>query len=324
MVRRLTTEELIRNCREMLDEDNEANLTDAAILDALNRAQDVAANILTRHYEDPMISSLEFTPAAGESEFEIPEDALEERLEKVEIRINGYYSPVDRVSYRDISNLEYDTGSTIARAYVVTGNRYRLLPGTSNTNPIRIWYSKSPLPLVKSQGRIIGSGVDGSSRGYVTLDSIGADLSTSNTNLTNYVNIIDGDSGVVKATMQIVNIDSSCDRVTFKATPDRASVLNKETTGTLPTTIEEDDYICLVTGTCVPFFKKPNSNFIMQRAVYDIKANKLGEPTDAIARLDDQLQQQVERSWTGREKTLKVHGDNSNWTRLYRRRWRNQ
>lgn len=306
----------------MLDEDNEANLTDTAILDALNRAQDVASNILTRHYEDPMITSEEFTPDAGVSEFDIPERALEERLEKVEVRINGYYAPLERVSYRDISRFETDTTAAAPRAYVVTGNTYRLLPAASTSNPVRIWYSKAPLPLVKCEGRIIGTGVNGSSQSYVTLDSIGSSLSTSNTNLTNYVNLIDGDSGLVKATMQIIDIDPSCDRVTFKATPDRTSVLNQDTTGTLPATVEQDDYLSLVTGTCVPFFKKPNSNFVMQRAVYDIKANKLGEPTDAIARLDAELQKQVERSWTGREKTLKVHGDNVNWSRVFRRRWR--
>ena len=97
---------------------------------------------------------------------------------------------------------------------------------------------------------------------------------------------------------------------------------NQEVSGQVPASVELDDYLCLATGTCVPFFKKPNSNFIMQRSVYDIRANKLGESVDTIARLDAELMQQVERSWVGREKTMRVHGDNSNWSRLFRRRWR--
>lgn len=322
MVRRLTTDELIRNTREMLDEDNEANISDEAILDALNRAQDVASNILSRHYEDPLLASLEFTPNGTDTRFQIPEDALEERLEKVEVQISGYYAEVPRISYRDISNFESTTETSVPRAYCVIGSEYQLLPKPNGTYPIRVWYSKGPEPLVKCQGRIVGTGTDGSGRSYVTLDSIGSALSTESTDLGNYVNVIDGDSGRVKATLQIIAIDSTCDRVTFKQIPDRTSVLNKSVVGELPATVELDDYISNVQGSCVPILKKPNSNFIMQRSVLDIRANKLGEATEAIYRLDDQLMQQVERSWVGREKTLRVNGDNSNWSRMHRRRWR--
>lgn len=322
MVRRLTVDSLIDQVRNMLDEDNQANITDDSILQALNRAQDVASNILSRHYEAPLLSFSTVQPTSGQQDFDIPEDALEERIEQVEVQIDNYFQQIERVSYRDLHNYDYNTATDVPRAYAVIGNQVRLLPRTNGSYPLRFWYLKSPLQLVKCQGRIVGTGTDGSSRDYVTLDSIGSSLSTSNDGLANYANLIDGNTGVVKASLQIQELDSSCDRVTFKSTPDRSEVLGQSIVGTLPATIEQDDYISLVTGTCVPFFKKPNSNFIMQRSVLDIRANKLGESVDPIRQLDSELEQQVERSWVGREQTLRVHSRNVNWSRYSRRRWR--
>lgn len=320
MVRRLTTSQLISNVRGMLDEDNSSNITDESILQALNRAQDVAVNILARQYESPLLTSLPVQPDPGQREFEIPEDALEERLEKLEVRIGNYYQEIPRVSYRDLHNYDYNTATDTPRAYAVIGRNYEVLPTTNGTYPFRIWYLKDPLPLVSEQGRIVGTGADGSSRDYITVDSIGSELTTSSTNLGNYVNLIDGSTGEVKATLQITAIDTSCDRVTFKATPDRTEVLGLTVVGSLPSTIEADDYICSVQGTCVPFFKKPNSNFIMQRATLDIRVNKLNESADGLRQLDSELNQQVERSWVGRAQTLRVKGTNVNWSRHTRRR----
>ena len=324
MSRRLTVDDLIADVRSLLDEDNTANISDDTdILPALNRAQDVAANILARHYETPLIVSKTVTPTANQQEFDIPEDALEERLEKVEIQVGEFYHEVPRVSYRDISQYDYVTTAAIPQAHAIVGNKYRLLPSVTGIHPLRIWYSKDPEPFVKCQGRIT---VINTGSNYVTLNDIPSttSLTTDVTNLDAYVNLVDGETGEIKATMQVSSIDTTCDRVTFKSTPDRTTVLNKTVVGAIPSTVNQDDFICLIHGSCVPFLKKPNSNFIIQHAVNDIKINKLGEPADALFRLVQKLEEQVERSWVGREQSLRVKGRNHNWVRTARRQWRTQ
>ena len=48
----IAVNDLIDEVRSMLDEDNRTSVSDTAdILPALNRAQNYAANILSRHYE---------------------------------------------------------------------------------------------------------------------------------------------------------------------------------------------------------------------------------------------------------------------------------
>jgi len=146
---------------------------------------------------------------------------------------------------------------------------------------------------------------------YIYVDSVGADLSTESDQLESYVNLIDGGTGLVKATMQIQNIQGN--KITFKATPIRTTVLDLTVAGAIPSTIEGDDYICSISGSCVPFMKKPFSNFLVQYAVAELK-RKFGE-TDA--NLEEQVlkkfESQIESQWSGRSNALRVNNRSNNW-----------
>jgi hypothetical protein len=317
--RRYIVDELVSQVRQLLDENNVESIDDDLdILPALNRAQDVAANILARHYESPLIATKEVQLIAGEQEYDLPEDALEERLEKVEVKINGQFYEVPRINYRDVTEFDYPTTQSVPYYHAVIGDTFRVYPTPSGSYSLRIWYSKDPEPMVKQQGRIVGVNV---ASNYVTLNTISStsELTTDVTELDAYVNLVDGQSGTIKATLQVSEIDPDCNRVTFKTTPDRLSVLNRTVVGAIPTDVAEDDYICLVHGSCVPFMKKPNTNFIIQHAVSDIKINKLGEPGDILLRLTEKLEQQVERSWVSRETILRVKKVNRAWNSTKRR-----
>lgn len=323
MARRITTDVLVSEVRSLLDEDNIVNISDDLdIIPALNRAQDVASNILARQYDTPLIVN-KTIQLDNTNEFEIPEDAFEERIEKVEVLVDGrIYQEVPRISYRDVTYYDHSSGAAIPQAYAVFSNTVKLYPSTVVTYPIRIWYMKDPAPLVSVEGRI--TNVNSNS---LVLDSLGSNLTTDAAELNNYVNLIDGDTGEVKATMQVIDIDSTCNKITFKSTfavEDRTTVLNRTISDAVPATVEPDDYVCLIHGSCVPYLRKPNTNFLIQHAVNDIKINKLGEPGDMLLRLVDKLEQAVERSWVGRETTLRVKSRNINWTRSSSRRWRNQ
>lgn len=327
MARRITTDTMIQEVRSLLDEDNTVNIDDVNdILPALNRAQDAATNILGRQYDTPLITNFEFTLASGTTEFEIPEDAFEERVEKVEVKVanSGAYHEVPRISYRDVTYYDYDTQVAVPQAYAVFGNTVRLYPRMSTTYPIRVWYMRDPLPLVETQGRI--TSID-SANNEVILNKLGDNLTVDNSDLNNYVNLIDGSTGEVKATMQVIDIDTVGNKLTFKSSftgNDRTSVLNRTISDSIPTDLEQDDFICLIHGSCVPYLRKPNTNFLIQHAVNDIKINKLGEPADALLRIVSKFEEAVERAWVGREQSLRVKPRNANWSRSVSRRWRNE
>lgn len=313
-MRRLVTSELLSDVRSLVDETNSADVKDIEdILPALNRAQDIAANILSRQYESPLLVPLAVALTAGIQEYDIPENAFEQRLEKVEININGYFSEVPRISYRDITDFESRATVTYPFAYCVIGNKYRLLPNVNAAHPLRIWYLRDPEPLVLEQGRItrINSALN-----YIIVDALGEDITTDASELNSFVNLIDGSTGLVKGSLQVQSIAGN--RITFKSTPSRDTVLGKTILGSLPSDLDQDDYLCTISGTCIPFFKKPVSNYIIQLAVADI-VRKLGANTDVELRLKEELEDLVQRSWAGREQTLRVKQTNRNWARPKRR-----
>lgn len=310
MARFKTVDMLLSDVRSMLDEENTENVSDDSdLLPALNRAQDYAANILSRHYESPMLTRADVTLSSSEQEYSIPEDAFEERLEKVEVYINQTYYPLKRIDYRDISLYETPTKINVPYYYCVIGNKYRLIPGPTGTYPARIWYLKDPDPLVQVQGRITRTD---SSGGFVYVDNVGSSLTTESDELDSFVNVIDGQSGEVKQTLQIKSISSN--KITFKTVIDggRTSVYGRTISTSLSSEVAIDDYLCSAKGTCVPFFQKPFSNFMIQYAVAEI-TRKLGGPADIELRVLKELEEQVERSWVGREQSLRVKKRSRNW-----------
>ena len=313
MARRLTTEDLVAEVRSMIDESNLVSVRDEEdIIPALNRGQDHAANILARHYEAPLLTYTTVQLTSGQQEYLIPEDALEQRLEKIEVKVNNLFYPVKRIDYRDATSYETSKITTnISYYYAVIGNKYRLIPAPSTTYPLRVWYLKDPEPLVKSQGRIT---LVKAQSNYIVVDAIGSDLTVSNSDLNCYANIIDGQTGEVKGTLQIANIQGN--KITFKSVfgpNDRTTVLNKTISSDLSTiAVQEDDFICTIHGTCIPIFKKPFSNYLIQFAVAEMQ-RKLGGPADMELRVRQELEKIVERSWVGRETSLRVNRANRNW-----------
>lgn len=333
----ITVDDLIADVRSLLDEDNRLSVSDEEdIIPALNRAQNYAANILSRHYESPMLKKIEVQTINGRMEYEIPEDAFEQRIEKIEIKVNEIYYPLKRIDYKDISLYENKNSTAIPYYYCIVGNRYRIIPSSNATYPLRVWYLQDPAPLVKSQGRI---NVVNSASNYIIVDNIGSDVTTEADNLNSYVNIIDAQTGIRKGTFQIKTINGN--QITFKTSPTvRPTSSNPTNTNVLNTTIdtdmnnlsvnledegpdvviEPDDYISVISGTAIPFFKKPFTNFLIQYAIAEIR-RKLGEGNGLEQEVLKSLEQQVERSWVGREQSMRVKKASNNWSLPTRRYW---
>lgn len=315
-MRRHIVDDAISDTRQQLDEENTVNVNDERdILPALNRAQDSCADILAKHYESPLLTYTTVTLTGGTSEYDIPKDAFQARIEKVEVQVNGTFFPVKAISYRDLSSYEIQNSVNIPYYFATLGQEFKLVPTPNGTYPLRVWYLKSPDSLVKQQGRITNINV---ASNYLIVDDIGSDLTVEDSDLNNYVNIWDGANGTLKASLQIQSIVGN--KITFKTVPDRTTVLGKTISTSIPTTIALDDYVSVVSGTCVPFLKQPWFNYVVQHAVASL-TRKLGGAADMEVRILDDLEKVVKSSWSGRENTARVSKRNKNYFMMGRRNY---
>lgn len=319
-----TVTDLISELRSQTDESNEIAIDDDRdILPALNRAQQYTWNILARRYPDPIVTYTTITFVSGQQEYDLPEDCFEDRVEKIEIVTNvpaGYYVECRRVAYSQLTVYETNASDPQPWYYAVVGRKIRFVPAPQASNAdhyARIWYIRDPQKLVKDQGRITLVNTAGN---YIRVDTLGSLLTTSVDDLNSYVNLINGQTGEVKATLQIQNIDDN--KLTFKTTPTRSSVFNRTVSGGLSTltdvTIEQDDYVCTVHGTCVAYFGDATTNFILSMAGFEMQ-KKLGTAGGLEKDLVEKFEKQIERQWTHRENTARVLKRNSLWQMPYRR-----
>lgn len=318
MSRRLIVDDLIAEVRSLIDEINVDNISDTEdILPSLNRGQDYVASVLARRYEEPLLTYTTI-PMDGGALYDVPDDAFESRIEKIEAftTATDIYE-VKRINFRDITNYEHPTLVTVPQYYCIIGKQFKLVPQPTSSYNMRVWYLKDPRPLVKSQGQIT---LVNTASNYIIVDEIGSDISTNMDNLNSYVNVIDGDTGDVRATLQVQTYDDQ--RITFKSSPTRSTVLGLPVTGSFTTEdIRPDDYITTVHGSCISFFKKPLANFLITFAAADIKVNKLGGEPGLLSQQLDAFEKMVERMGSGQEQSLRVKRVNNHFGNRRRRRF---
>lgn len=308
-----TVDNLVDEVRSQLDEQNVDSVdTDRDILPSLNRGQDFAFDILARRYPEPLLKYESLALSDGVSEYDIPERVFEDRVLKIEVEVpsgsGATYREVERISYRDISDYESASKTNVPSYYSIVGRKIRLVPQPTGTYDARLWYLRNPEKLVQPQGRIT---IINSGSNYVLLDGIGSALTTESDQLGSYVNFVDGQTGEIKGTAQIQNINN--ERVTFRSVPTRSSVLNRTIGGAISTmSLSQDDYICAVDGTCVPYFGRPVSNFLIQFSVAEL-TRKLGGSADIEERVLDKFEKQVERTSVGRESQFRISKKSRIW-----------
>lgn len=311
-----TVDDLVSQVRSQIDEQNQDSVdTELDILPALNRAQDYAMDFYARYYPDPLLVHTAVTLNSTSQEYDIPEDCFEDRISKIEVTVGHTSREVQRVSYRDLSNYESASVTDVPYYYAVVGRKYRLVPQPSGTYPIRLWYLRNPEKLVTSQGMIT---IVNPGSNYLVVDSAGTSLTTESDKLGSYVNIIDGQTGEVKKSLQIQSISDN--KLTFRSSPTRTPVLNRTiSTSFTASDIQPDDYVSAIQGSCIPYFERPTTNFLIQYAVAEM-TRKLGGDASLELQVLDNYEKQVQRTWAGREQTLRVKKRSQNWG-VPTRRW---
>jgi len=307
----------------MMDEQNSDSLQDSQdILPALNRGQDYAWDIYSRHYPDPIVQHETLALSNGTAEYGIPENIFEERLLKVEID-NGRdsYYEVPRVAFNRLSQWESPSSLTVPHVYAIVGRKLRFAPAPTGTYNARIWTLRDVEQLVPVWGRVtkVGAG-----SGYLILSDNGnSELTTATDQLDSYFNVIDGQTGEIRGTFQAKTYVNG--KVTIKTIPHRDTVIGRTVSTDLTDVASPDDYICDISGTCVPYFAKPTTNFLVEYAIAELR-RKLGGSADMELHVLQSFEKQVEHTWVGREQSLRVKRRNGIWQggplRTSHRHWR--
>lgn len=318
-----TVQNLVDEVRAQVDEFNKDSVsTEQDILPTLNRAQDYAFDILARRYPEPILAYTTLQFSGGQYEYDIPENVFEDRVLKLETTLpsgqsgRANYIEIQRISYRDISAYESAAQSSFPLYYCIFSRKLRIVPQPTGEYSARMWYLRTPEKLVLPQGRIT---VINTTSNYVIVDSIGDSLTTESDQLGSYVNVVDGQTGEIKGTLQIQSISDN--KVAFRAVPSRTSVLNRTVTGSLSSiTMSQDDYLAAIEGSCVPYYGRPISNFLIQYACAEI-VRKLGGQADTEEKILEKFEKQIESTWSVREISKRVKKKSNNWGVPTRRYW---
>jgi hypothetical protein len=309
----ITVDSLIDQVRQQADESNTEDITDAHIVAALNRSQRHAANILARKFEDLMWEETTFTTTAGTRNYTIPDEAFGSRIEMLEVdtSTNVRYK-LQRISNHKTTNFITSSNSDIPTHYSMKRNEINIYPTPKGNRTIRIHYNKKPGELVVKQGRIntVNTGSN-----YIEVDTLGSGLTVTATNITSgaYVNLVDYTTGAIKQSLQIGSIDTTNNRITFKSSGlTRSTVLGLTVDTALASTIEADDYICLITGTCVPEVEASYTDYLIQHTVVAIK-RRLGEPVIEDLEELKELKKELLLAWSGREIQHRVRKASKSW-----------
>lgn len=303
----LTTTELIEEVRNLIDESSDSDIKDSHILASLNRAMTSGYNTMAKVFPDPLMTYID-TTVDSTGKLDLPEGIFEDRVLHIDHMYSNVWRRLTPETYSGLHNFTNGGTSSWPEVWAVVGREILFKPTTSAGVSVRIWYVKTPEKLVEPQGRITRIGSD-----YFVVDSYSEGLSTDADELNSYFNIIGFNKGDVKWSGQVKTITG--DKIQHKSTVTRSTVLN-QTIGTdqstATTAIRQDDYICEVGGTCVPYMPSLLENFVMQSAVVDM-LDRLGHESDMARQTLSYYYKKLEKQWQGRVARTKVHLTSGQW-----------
>jgi hypothetical protein len=307
----ITVDDMADQVRDQLDESNTEDVTTADILQALNRGQRKAGNILAKKCEDLLIDSTSVT-TTGSGTLDIPEAAYGRRIDQICVVRNGLEYPLTRVSYRDLHKYTSSSTVQVPSVYALKGRDYVVKPTPQSGVVFTVWYTKAPETLVTQQGRITSVNTASS---YVLVDALGSGLTTSTDALGAFVNIVDAQTGEIKVSLQTLSLTTASKQVAFKTSGlSLSSVYNRTIATAIPSTVEVNDYVCAIQGTCVPDLPDACLDYVIQYAVYEIR-RRMGEPVQDEGAMLKELEKDLESQWAGRESVRRITNKARHWNR---------
>jgi hypothetical protein len=309
-----TVDDLLSQVRDQLQETNVTPVSDNVILKALNRGNSYAWDIYARHYPEPMIVRASVSLNSDNATFPIPDDAFEQRLQKVELFQSGIGYSMERMNYRRTTPYRNNVVGSRPAFYSIRGRLVELHPAASTNSGFSFmcYYVRRPDNLQLQQGQISATtAVTGGADATIVVDAVGSGIDISDPYL-KYVNFVDARTGEIRGSAEIKSISGT--QITFQQTPTRTSVMGRTIDGDIPSDLEADDYITDIHGSCVVFLQQPTTNFLIQYAVAEIR-RALGYDTGVESSVLREFEKQVKHTWSGREANLRIKASNRIWRR---------
>lgn len=285
----LTVQELLNDVVSRIDINNRKSMSETAdIMPAINRAWGRTVATIALKSEEYFLTTKIYDTLSVDDEGNqyviIPEDALHQRVMSVEymwpsegadpawhkgIIINQQ----EAYKYKEsLTDLQEDVN------WYVMGRKLFMVTEESILK-LKVHYVQRPPSLVLPQGQIYAYEP---SQGLLVVSALGPDLSLQISDAGNFINIVDGQTGAIKSTHQVLSMDGTT-KLYLRSTPLRTNFRGLPLTGTLPDTLEVDDYICVATGTCVVPFEDPVYSTLLEITVAELDA-KTGEGDKEVAR----------------------------------------
>lgn len=304
-------EDLIQQVRDVTDEDNVNDISDEFIIRALNRAQQDLVSEITRKYNPQFMQEVILTQADFKTDLQgkarvatLPTRSFAYRVNSVDAKIGDTWTPVRQVPFSHTLALDIESGTSLPVVYSMQGNKIYVYPNIDQLAQLRIRYQVRPPKLVATQGRVTEIGEN-----YVIVDDIGTGLSSSVDDLTAFINFVDSGTGLIKGTAQVVGLNEASNRITIQVSSpnlSRTSVFGFTVSAAVPTDLSLDDYVCLASGTCIPYLASDLSNYHVELAAFHVK-RALGTVGQADFSERDRVIERITKLWSGRENTMKIN-----------------
>jgi hypothetical protein len=322
-----TTTDLIQQVRDISDEDNVTDISDALVIRMLNRAQQEMNRILVKRYPNYYMKETIYTGSdlAADANSQTRVLTLDDQsfafsINQIDAKIGTSWFPVRESPFFRTLGFDAENSTTLPITYSVNGNKLHFFPAPKASTSIRIRYQFRAPQITSLQGRITAFSI---ANGTMTIDSVGSDLSTSVDTLGAFINVVDHLTGRIKATVQVTGINTTTKVLTIQTTSgslDRTEVFGYTVGAAVPSDIAKDDYVCSAVGTCVPFLGHDLSNFLVDIAGWHVK-RKLGtiEPSDTDER--NSIIKAIESLPFGREYTKQIKRTRANTDWPYSQQW---
>lgn len=313
-MRALTSSDMIGDVRVRIDEDNVKSATNDAILRMLSQGADRALRLAIRKHPDGLLTSGPLTLVNNVAQYAIPEYVYEDYILKVEIDFgDGMFQEVDRRDFANTASFEQSQPTESPLVWRQNGEYIEFVPAPSGTYNARIWYIEDIPPLVLPEGRVTKVNSTGN---YCFIDwGDETQISTISEENESFVTIVDGQTGRIKGSLQVSDITDA--KITFRAIPTEAEVLNRAILGSVTDVhMEKNDYICNVSGTCMPLMKKSIYQYAVQYAVLMLIPKVSGNYEIEAQLLSDFEKELATSAWSGRRTSMRIRDKARAWGRL--------
>ena len=313
-MRALTSSDMIGDVRVRIDEDNVKSATNDAILRMLTQGAERALRLAIRKHPDGLLTSGSLTLVSGQAMYDIPEYVYEDYVLRVEINYgDGHYQEVERRDFANTASFEQSDSRDAPLVWRQNGEHIEFVPAPSGTYNARFWYIEDIPPLVLPEGRVTKVNSTGN---YCFIDwGDETSVSTVSDENESFLNVVDGQTGRIKGSLQVSDITDA--KLTFRASPTESSVLNRTISGSVSdVSLEKNDYVCNVSGTCMPLMKKSIYQYAVQYAVTMLMPKASGNYELEAQILKDFEDELNTSAWTGRRSSMRIRDRARAWGRL--------